>query len=102
MSTADGYATAMSSKAARVSSQYRDGADEGSDDGSDHEVVPMIEKSSRPHLRKWDRGPRTAIAFLGIFLLASLVGNAVLLSSLLLRPEDLDAISVKHTSEYCR
>jgi len=61
----------------------------------------MIDKVSSPRSRKWRGDPRTAIAILGLLLLASVAGNAVLLSYSLLQAQDLDEISVKHTSEYC-
>ena len=91
----------MSLEAALVPSQHRDGSDGSSDDGSDHEEAPMIEKGSSSRRRKWKGNPRTAIAILGLLLLASLAGNAVLMSYFLLA-QDLDAICVKHTSEYCQ
>jgi hypothetical protein len=92
----------MSTKAALVPSQYRDGTDDGTDDGSDHEEVPMIEKGNGPRCKRWTGNPRTAIPILALLLLASLAGNAVLLSSALLQAQDLDAISLRHTSEYCQ
>ncbi|MCJ1313511.1 hypothetical protein MMC25_007190 [Agyrium rufum] len=91
----------MSPKVTLAPSQHRDDPDDGSDDGYDHEEVPMIEKDSSPHSRKWGRGaPRTAIVILGLLLLASLLCNAILLSWSLLQAQDLDALCVKHTSEY--
>jgi len=94
----------MSLKDAHVPFQHGDSFDNtfdgGSDDGSDHEDVPMIEKECRPHSRRWRDRPRMAIATLGFLLLVSLAVNVVLLWCVL-QAQDLDAISVKHTSEYC-
>ena len=92
----------MSPKAVLAPYQLRDGSDESSDEGNDPEEVPMIEKGSSPRSRKWRENPRTTIAILSLLLLASLAGNALLLFYSLLQPQDLDVISVKHTSEYCR
>ena len=100
--TADRHTVIMSPKAAFVPCQHRDGSEDGSDDGSDHEEVPMIKTGSSPRSRKWRGNLKMAIAILGFLLLASLAGNAILLSDFFLPAPDLDAISVKHTSEYCR
>ncbi len=61
----------------------------------------MIEGGRGPRSREWKGKSRTTICALSFLLLVSLAGNAILLSSLL-RSQDLDAVSVKHTSEYCR
>jgi hypothetical protein len=60
----------------------------------------MIGKDSSPCSRKGRRNLKTTIVILGLLLFASLAANvALLLYSL--QSQDLDAISVKHTSEYC-
>ena len=90
----------------------RVGSDDGSstwDNGSDHEAAPMIEKTdgdvvSRNNRKVNENKNRTPIYILGGLLLASLLGNAVLLTSYLThKPSDsldMDAICVNHTSEY--
>ena len=60
----------------------------------------MIEKHSSLRRERSRGNARTAIYALGLLLFASLAGNVVLLLSLL-RTHDLDAVCVKHTSEYC-
>ena len=97
----------MSREANDSSVQYRIGSDDGFDNGceGDHEEVPMIEKGIRAHRRKWNlaevpRASNFTTLGLGLLLLASLFGNAVLLSQVL-RTKDLDHVCVKHTSEYC-
>ena len=90
----------MPSNAAHVPFQERDVSDDGSDDGLDNEQEPMIEKGNT-RSRRLRGNPRTAIAILGLLLLASFAGNVVLLWRFL-QDQDLDAISVKHTSEYCQ
>ena len=95
------YKVIMSPKATLIPSQRRDGSDDGSEDGSDHEEATMIGKGRNPRGRKWRGNLKTTIVILGLLLFASLAANVALLSYSL-QSQDLDAISVKHTSEYCR
>ena len=90
----------MSPKSAPVLLQHEDSSDDASDDGSNEEAVPMIEKELSFHGRKRRSIPNLAITTLGILLFVSGAGNVLLLWRFLQAP-DLDAISVKHTSEYC-
>jgi hypothetical protein len=78
----------------------------GSDDdawegGSNLESAPMIEKLGGSQTRK--RHGNTTILFylIGILLLASLTGNAVLLTALPQGNHDLDDVCSKYTSQYC-
>jgi len=90
----------MSPTSAHVRFKHADSSDDASEDGFDEEEAPMIEKESNPHSRKGRSVPKMTIAIMSFLLLASLVGNVALLWCLL-RGQDLDTISVKHTSEYC-
>lgn len=91
----------ISPQSAPVPFQHDNSSDDASDDGSNEEAVPMIEKEFSSQGRRRRGMPSVVIATLCFLLLVSGAGNVVLLWGLL-QVQDLDAISLKHTSEYCK
>ncbi|RDW59104.1 hypothetical protein BP5796_12028 [Coleophoma crateriformis] len=73
---------------------------DGSDDVYDQEEASMIEKYSAPNSRKATGNLRSMAAVVGVLLIASLAGSAIQLWWAIFDAQDLDAVSVNHTSEY--